>query len=315
MTPGLASEQGRRELPGVVLVCAAGALWGTAPIAFDIVHDGTAMSAAAASAYRLAIAGAVLWCLALLRSQGRATLRSLLRSPSAWAIGIGTAGYQVLWFQAITLVGASIATVLSLGLAPLVLVVWESVRTRTLPAASRLGIIALALIGLTLVCLPGEEGVAGDGSFLGIALAVLSGVAYAATTLLSRRAAGSIPVLHMSTVTATVGALCLAPLALLSGNWQVSDPAAVPTLLYLGVVTMALASIALHRGLRTASASTAGVATLLEPAVASLLAVVILGEILTPAAGVGLILILAATVGLTILNPDAREMTQRKAPT
>ena len=73
---------------------------------------------------------------------------------------------------------------------------------------------------------------------------------------------------------------------------------AVGTLLYLGVITMALAYALLYAGLRTVSGSAAGIATLLEPVTAAVAAAIVLGERLGVLGVVGTLLLLAAVAGL-----------------
>ena len=67
---------------------------------------------------------------------------------------------------------------------------------------------------------------------------------------------------------------------------------------YLGVVTMALAYVLLYAGLRSTPSRTAVVATLLEPVTAVAIAVLVLGERLSLAGAVGALLIVAAIASL-----------------
>ncbi|MDN4642065.1 EamA family transporter [Agreia sp. PsM10] len=287
---------------GVLYVCTAGILWGTAPIAFDIVHDLTGLGAVQISAYRLVIAALALAVMAVLTGNGVATGRALKRQPlSIAAIGASVATYQALWFAAITQVGVSAATVISLGLAPVLITVWEKWITRTRPRTAQLLSIAAALTGLTLISLSAEADHIDAGSpFMGLLLASASGVLYAATTVLSRRVAVSISPVPMATASTAIGALCLMPLALLSGPVVTTDSTAILSIVYLGVVTMALASLLLYSGLRTAHASTASIATLLEPVTAALLAVVFLAESLSMKALIGIGLILTAVAAMNL---------------
>ena len=77
-----------------------------------------------------------------------------------------------------------------------------------------------------------------------------------------------------------------------------TDPVAVIGLLYLGLVTMALAYGLLYAGLRTTTGSSAVIATLLEPVTAAVAAALVLDERLGAAGVVGTLLILAAVAGL-----------------
>jgi DME family drug/metabolite transporter len=76
-------------------------------------------------------------------------------------------------------------------------------------------------------------------------------------------------------------------------------------LVYLGIVTTALAYWLFYSGLRTTIGSTAAVLTLLEPAAAAVLAVLLLGEALPRAAWLGGALLVAAIAIRTIAeSPD-----------
>jgi DME family drug/metabolite transporter len=67
---------------------------------------------------------------------------------------------------------------------------------------------------------------------------------------------------------------------------------------YLGLVTMALAYALPYTGLRSTPSGTAVIATLVEPVTAVLIAVLLLGERLSPAGLLGSLLILVAIAGL-----------------
>src|SRR5690606_25673357 len=84
-----------------------------------------------------------------------------------------------------------------------------------------------------------------------------------------------------------------------------TDPVVVGTLLYLGVLTMALAYGLLYAGLRTADGSAAVVATLLEPVTAAVVAAAFLGERIGPGGVAGTLLVLAAVAGLGRRSPEA----------
>lgn len=283
-----------RSRAAVLQVCSAGVVWGTAPVAFAAVGD---LSPLAVSAWRLTVAAAVLGLLAVATGAMAAVLAAVQTSPvPVVVIGLGVAAYQALWFASIPLVGAAVSTVVALGLAPIGVTAWEALCTRRTPAPSRLGTIAVAVTGLVLVST--VDAGTGTAPTAGVLLAIASGLIYAAVTVVGRHAAPRITPMVLTTMTTTVGALGLLPLAMLTGPVGTSAPASLRALGYLGVVTMAGGYLLLYTGLRTASAGTAAVATLLEPATAAVLAVLLLGESL-PAHGVaGVVLIFGAVTAL-----------------
>lgn len=294
---------------GVGLVCLTGIAWGTAPIAFSYAHDGTGLSSFAISAHRLGIAALTLFAVTLLRRQIQSAWRAVRSRPGLIVcLGVGVGAYQVLWFAAIPHVGASAATVLSLGLAPVLVTAWEKCRSRSLPRTMELAVLAAGVLGLVLVSFSAGHGstTATGNTGLGITLAVSAGVVYAATTVLSRHLATRCEPLPLTTATTAVGAVAVLPVAALAGPLIVADPTTIAALLYLGVVTMALGYLVLYVGLRYTSASTAAIATLLEPVTATVLAVVLLGERLPAAGGSGIVLILGAVLALNVRTESRR---------
>ena len=113
---------------------------------------------------------------------------------------------------------------------------------------------------------------------------------------------------------ATMGAafgLAAVPLAmvlLVVGAPLVATPTAAAIALYLAIWPMFVAYLFFAIGVRSLASSTVTVITLLEPLVATLLAVLIVGERLDVVGWVGLVLIL---VGVSVLS-SARQ--QRSAP-
>ncbi len=287
---------------GLVQVCLAGVLWGTGGLAVQVIRRHVAMSPLTISAWRMGLAAVVL-ILALLATRQVAGVRTLLRTRPAYAVAVGlaTACYQALYFGAVVQVGVTVSTVVSLGLAPVLLTVGEAVVARRRPATAALVVLGLALAGLVLVS--GSAGLHATGPHpaLGLLMSAGSGTAYAVTTVVGRRVAQVTSPLALTTTTTTVGAIGLLPLGLLAhGPRTTADPVAMVTLLYLGVMTMALAYGLLYAGLRTTTGSAAVVATLLEPVTAATVAALWLGERVGVLGLVGGALILAAVGGLAI---------------
>jgi DME family drug/metabolite transporter len=222
-------------------------------------------------------------------------------------VGCGTAAYQALYFGSVVAVGVSVSTVVSLGLAPVLLTVAESVRRRAAPAAGQVGVLVLALAGLVLVSLAAGAHDPGPHPALGILLAVGSGATYAATTAVGRSLTLATSPLTLTTATTSVGAVALMACAAFSSSLTegLDNPAVSLTLVYLGVFTMALAYGLFYAGLRTVPGSAAVIATLLEPVTAAVVAALWLDERLGVAGIIGTALILLAVAGLGRREQDA----------
>ncbi|BCY13829.1 DMT family transporter [Actinoplanes sp. L3-i22] len=279
----------------------AGVLWGTAGVVVQVVAGRTGLGAVAIGFYRLLFAAGTMLILGLpARRQIWAAVRS---APAAViAAGVGLAAYQALYFIAVRLTGVSIATVVSLGLAPVLLSVWETIRTRQRPGNAELAASAAAVVGLVLIStVTGEAATGGAGATatgLGLLAAVASGTVYAASTALSRRTTQGVPPLILTTLSCTIGAITLAPIAVFQGVAFTPSLTPIALLAYLGAITTALAYACFYTGLRHTTGSVAVVVTLLEPLTAAVLAVVLIGEPLALPTIVGGLLLMGAVTTL-----------------
>ncbi|HEY0000205.1 MAG TPA: DMT family transporter [Actinoplanes sp.] len=294
----------RRARVGLLQVSAAGVLWGTGGLVVTVLHERDGLGAMTVSAWRMALAAIALIGFAAVTRRLGAVLATMRTHPvRAVVVGCGTAAYQGLYFVSVLLVGVSIATVVALGLAPILAAAWEHLRARTRPSVREAGVLAAALAGLILIS---GTAAPGDAPGLGLILAVTAGATYAATTVLGHTLAQRVDPVALTTCATAAGAIALAPfvgVAAARGEPIIGDYA---LLAYLGVATMAVAYGLLYAGLRTTSGSAATVATLLEPLSAALLAALLLGERLTQPALIGGAFILAAVAALHPIGADGR---------
>src|SRR5688500_13324093 len=146
----LAMSQGSRShLRGLLEVGAASVLWGTGGLAVQLIREHEALSPVTISAWRMAIAAAALFVvLVAMRRGGELLDLAHARPRQLLAVGVGTAAYQGFYFVSVTQVGVAVSTVVSLGVAPVLLTAAESVRQRRWPSRARLAVLAAALLGL-----------------------------------------------------------------------------------------------------------------------------------------------------------------------
>jgi len=289
---------------GLALVSTAGIVWGTIGPGVRLVHDGSRLDPLTISAYRSIVAVAVLFVVCLGRRRLTACWVSARRHWRQVAlVGTLTAIFQMLFFIAVVLTGVSVTTVVSLGLAPLLLLVLESVRRRRPPSTGKAVTIALAVIGLALVSITSSP-VSGSGDrTLGVLAALGSGAAYALSAQAAAPLTRELDTMSMTTATTTVAATVLVPCGLAAtvirgAPLGISDARSWLLIAYLGAVTMAAAYALLYAGLRHTPSGTAVVATLLEPVTALAIAVLFLDEHLTATGAAGSLLILAAIASL-----------------
>lgn len=299
----------RRVVPdhavrGLLLVSAAGVVWGTIGPAVQLAHEASGLSPWAISAYR-AIAALLALVAASLMTRRLDTCLALARRHwrRVTVTGLATATFMLLFFVAVVAAGVSVATVIALGLAPVLLLVLGSVQRRRAPAPTQVVTVTTALVGLVLVSIAGVSGDEAPNAVLGILAALGSGTAYAVSTHVGAPLSREHDALAVTTATMTVAAAVLIPGGLVAAYLRgepmtTTDAGSWVYLAYLGVVTMAFAYVLLYAGLRSTTSGSAVVATLLEPVTAVLIAVLLLGERPTAAVVVGTLLILVAIATL-----------------
>ncbi len=285
-------------------MCLAGVLWGTIGPAIPVVHDASGLSPLAIGGYRALVAVVVLVIAAAamrrLRDCARLGRRHWRRVT---VVGVSTATFQLLFFVAVLWAGVSITTVVCLGFAPVLLLITGSVRSRRRPSPGQLVTVTAAVTGLLLVGILGSPVGEAPYPVPGVLAALVSGAAYAISAEAAAPLSLRLDTVTMTTTTTFVAAMVLVPAGLVvplaAGDriWT-TDIGSWALIGYLGAVTMALAYALLFTGLRTTPSGAAVVATLLEPVTAVVLAVVFLGERLTVAGVVGVVLIMAAIASL-----------------
>lgn len=248
-------------------------------------------------------------CLILLPILGRTGLRSLgpeLRRPvRLLAVALSSLVFQLFFFFAVRDIGAGMATLVTLGLAPVVLHLTDALSARAPPPPWTLVVLALALGGLALVSMGHHDTQVAPRPLLGLIEAIGSGLAYAASTAWSRPLStrlGPFPIIFTSSALSLV---LIVPVVAVTG-WHV--PRTTPTvsgIVWLAVVTTVIAYGLFYTGLRSTPGSTAMIVTLLEPVTAVALAALLLAEPLTTSNVLGGSLLLASVIAL-YLRPRAR---------
>jgi drug/metabolite transporter, DME family len=143
-------------------------------------------------------------------------------------------------------------------------------------------------------------GTSGGNPVLGIMLGLLAGATYAlyswGAARMMRRGLPSRPV--MGSIFGLGGVLLL-PVLLLTGAPIVEANRNLAVVAYLALVPMFVGYALFGRGLAAVSASTATTLSLLEPAVAAVIAVLVLHEALSALGWLGMAILLASLVLLT----------------
>jgi DME family drug/metabolite transporter len=257
---------------GLGLILLASILWGTVGVFVQSIYQMTDANPLSIGFFRLALATPVLcftgWIMLGQRmfQIERRDLKFLLM------IGAMTAIYQVCFFGAIVQIGVAAATLITLCTAP----VWVAILSVGLLGEKLTKSVGLAggcaVVGtLFLVGMQPQDSAQAQFGW-GVLLATGSAIGYALMTLCSRRVAKRYHPLQCAAIGFGTGALILLPCAI--GNTLVVQypVAGWLCLFYLGVVPTAFAYWLYFIGMRHTLATTASIATLLEPLTATFLA-------------------------------------------
>jgi len=263
---------------GASLLVAAGVLWGTGGLLGRLLAELSGLSPLAVAAVRLGLGGVLLVSYVVLsggrRPRGRAAWRRI------WATGLLAALFQVSYFTAVTLTGVSFATLVTIGCAPVLVLV---VRWRSASIGQLFGVL-LALLGLGL--LVGAPGVDADAGrmLVGALLGLLAAAGFAAVTLVNARAVEGLDEVTATGVSFVVGGAVLVPFAVVLGGGAAhafdvrSAGWSALVMLALALVPTALAYTCYFRGLHQTSPAMGSVLALLEPLTAAVLAALLFGE-------------------------------------
>jgi DME family drug/metabolite transporter len=182
---------------------------------------------------------------------------------------------------------------------------WERHRLTTRWVVST----AIAVTGVVLLGLFGRVSTASGGTLtgLGVALGLLAGLAYALYTYSSTRAirAGNSGRAVMGG-TFGLGAIGLIPVLLVFGAPILRSVGNIGIATYLAVFPMFVAYLLFGIGVRALRSSVVTTITLLEPVVATILAVTIVGERLTVLGWLGIFLILVGVSVLVAARPTRK---------
>ena len=289
-----------RRLAALTVVIAA-VLWGSIGI-FTRFLNGLGLDSVQITEVRCMVTAAVLIVTFLIRD------RSLLRiSPKDIWLFFGTGVcsivfFNVCYFTTIEMLTLSAASVL-LYTAPCMVMLMSVVIFKE--RLTRLKLLALVAAFGGCVLTTGIIGGVGEITAAGVLIGLGFGFGYALYSIFGRLAADRYSALTVTAYTFIVAAVCLLPFAspleiisAASEGWT-----AIAAMLLLGIA-VTLVPYALYTwGLERMEPGRASVIAFAEPMVATIIGIAVFGEVLTPAALAGIVLILASVILLS--RPDA----------
>jgi DME family drug/metabolite transporter len=277
----------------------SGLLWGAGGLIGTLFGRAAGLSALSVAAYRLLAGGGLMvGCLML-------TGRRWPAGRAAWTRitvnGLLSALFQGCYFAAISLTSVSLATLITIGGAPVIVTVAEQVTGRRALGRADAVTLGAALTGLGLLVGRPGGGLSESAELAGAGLALLSAAGFAAVTLFGRSLVTGLDSLTLNGFGFSLGGLMLVPLG--GGLGFRPGLASAWLLAALGAGPTAAAYTLYFRGLRNASAGTAALLTLIEPLAAAVLAALVLGDRLSATGIAGATLLLAAVVRTVRAEP------------
>lgn len=305
------TEDVRRSRSALIAVVGAACLFGSTGTIASIGPDD--LSPVAAGVWRSVI-GAVLLAAAA-RSHRRTEWRAWA-NRWVWIGGVGVAGYQLAFFEAVNRTGVAIGTVITIGAGPVVAGLLDASLRRLVPTRAWLFGTSIAVGGIVLLTTSSS-----DPDALGIMLALVAACSFPLYGEAAQRLMVDRPFRSAMASVFGAGAVLLSPLAVVTADEALASADSIATVVALGVATLAVAYLLWGFGLRALSLSTVVTVTLVEPAVAATLSVVVLDEAFTAAlvAGVSMVAIgvwLAASTNLPAVSTvrDASTLENARIP-
>jgi len=299
---------------GIALVMLAAALWGTVGVATQLVTASRFLSDTVFGIARMLLGGPAILLVVVLAKRGVLSSVLMLDPVKLMAFVTACAVFQVSLFRSFALLGVTSAVFLTVCLPPVLGCGWALIR-RTQPVSrGAAGALGLAVAGIGTFAWSRFSADTLEQITVGLAFAILASVAFVVMTSAARdltQACG--PMIVVGVGLTLSGALLVVALPVIEtqalqvsalADWQV-----LGLLLYLGLAPTALAYLAYCSGTaRCRSANVGLIATMLEPAIAAVLAWLLLHEKLLPGEWAGCFMVSVAMLLLWWSEQRKRNM-------
>lgn len=263
---------------GALAIIVASFLWGTTGTAASFSPD---ISSLAIGAFAMGGGGLLLVLTSLKQLQRDYT--NLIAHPIALLTGgLSVALYPLAFYSSMRLSGVAIGTVVSIASAPFFAALLERLISKKLITKKWMLSFIIGSIGIALLA-SGREHTATVNSTLiqsmGIVLGLVAGLTYATYSWAAKHLIDK--GVHSKSAMASqfgLAAILLLPSLLFTGANLFASSTNISVSVYMAVLPMFCGYLLFGYGLKTINASSATLITLIEPLVATLLAVLIVGE-------------------------------------
>ncbi|GAA2424262.1 DMT family transporter [Streptomyces glaucus] len=299
---------------GALCVLAASVLWGTTGTAATFAPD---VGPLAIGAVAMGVGGLLQALFAAPQLRRAAPLLRDRRGTVALG-AVSVAVYPLAFYSSMHLAGVAVGTVVSIGTAPLVSALIERAvdgrrLTRRWMTAAFLG-----LLGTTLLCAAEAAGTGGSAeaaatvtTLLGVGLGLVAAATYAVYAWAAHRLiTHEVPSRAAMGAVFGLGGLLLLPVLALTGAPLVDSWSNAAVGIYMALVPMFTGYLLFGWALAHVRASMATMLSLLEPAVAAVLAVQVVDERLSVSGWIGIVFVIACLVVLTAPAPAVRRRRQ-----
>jgi DME family drug/metabolite transporter len=261
-----------KERAGILGVLGAALCFGTTGTTQQLgVPDISPLAVASA---RLICGSLFLFIFAYFQRSSRGEIRMPVRDLVICGSGIGL--YQLTFFSAVHSTGIAIATVTALGSAPTFSAIVAYIVLRERPQRSWYLGTSVTILGIVLV---GTANGVESFNLKGVALAALAGLGFAIFNVICRKSlARGAQDLWLTATTFGVAALVSFPFLFTQNPEWILTLKGFVTVLWLGLVTTSIGYVLFMFGLKRIESSKAATVVLAEPATATILAAVVIGE-------------------------------------
>jgi len=272
-------KSNHKSFKGVFAIIIASFLWGTTGTAASFSPD---VSSLAIGAFSMGVGGVLLVFTA--RSKLFIDYKLMLKQPKVLFLGaFSVAIYPLAFYSSMRLSGVAIGTVVSIATAPFFAAILERIINKKHMTKQWILSFIIGAIGIVLLTLGKDQSnhavFSAHQQVIGVLLGCIAGLTYAGYSWAARRLIES-GVHSQSSMSGLFGcaALLLLPSLWFTGDNLFSSSVNTSVSLYMAVIPMFLGYLLFGFGLNFIHASKATLITLIEPLVATVLSVFIIGE-------------------------------------
>ena len=289
------SAMDKKRRNSYILVLGAGFFWGILGLLFRFLEAG-GVTTQEVTLLRLGFAAVIIAGFLLVKDRGAFRIR-LKDLWCLFGVGLSCLAMFVCYFKALTYTTLAVAGVL-LYTAPGFVVIFSAILFGEKITVRK--VVALGVIFSGCICCSGVLGGSQDLTMAGFVMGIASGVTYSLYTVFSRfctqRGYSAYTITFYAMAIGTVGALFMVDLPTLTAKMT---PSLLGLGLAIGFFCCVLPYLLYTTGMRHIENSEASMLATVEPVVAALVGVIVLGEAMTVFVALGVVLVVA---GILVMN-------------